>query len=144
MTRDIELPDARYLAALERQRDRIKSGIQLETVDSDAEGDKELACSWGLCSRRPAAWPDAQDHLWPDDFKKLSRVAPLYLKRQQLCPLDTRKVGKADMNGCYYSCLVFQAKRGLIPSRAAVIHLYEGRIEEFKNWQNTRQLEEIK
>ena len=54
-------------------------------------------------------WPDPEMHLWPDQFIERGRIAPLYRQRHHLCPLDMRDEGTG--NGCFYTCLVFQARK---------------------------------
>lgn len=130
MSRKINMPQERYVAALRRQRERIAKGLPLRAVDDNTPGDKSTTCTWGLCSEEREAWPDAQDHLWPDQFIERGRVAPLYLKPKQKCPLDLRDLKDADLNGCFFTCRVFQAAKGARPSREEVIHLYDNRIKE--------------
>lgn len=121
---DIHLSDDRYHAALVRQRDRIAEGIELEAIDSTTPGDKYTHASWGLCSRDAEAWPDREDHLWPDQFDR-GRVAPLYRERHQRCPMDTRPDGTL---GCFYDCRILKRKHAT-PSREEAVALYDAQIE---------------
>lgn len=122
------LPQDRYLAALGRFRTRIAAGVPLTYEDSDASGDKYSRCSWGLCSDDKEAWPDADDHLWPEQFRKRGRVAPRYRKTTQGCPLD-RRVGMEDednMRGCFHSCRIFNpAEPPLRISKNVALRLYD-------------------
>lgn len=126
----IYLPQERYVAALERQRARIAGGLKLDGCDDTTPGSKSTECTWGLCSDEKAAWPDAQDHLWPDQFEKHGRVAPLYRENHQLCPLDRRAAGNTDMNGCFYTCMFFKPKKGESLAKEHVLKLYDKRIAE--------------
>lgn len=107
MGKPLNMTKDRYVAAMKRQRLRIAQGLILRAVDDTTPGDKSTTCTWGLCSDEKAAWPDAQDHLWPDQFTKDGRVAPLYRKTNQKCPLDRRDNAVDDWNGCFYTCRVF-------------------------------------
>jgi hypothetical protein len=135
----IHMPQERYVAALERQRARIAEGLELVYWDSRVIGEKETQCSWGLCSTDKEAWPDAQDHLWPDHFLEHGRVAPLYLVRGQLCPFDTDQTPRGhlrdlgDPRGCYFRCRFFQAKTiGPAPDRKRALELYDDRLAEVR------------
>lgn len=121
----LTLPDDRYLAALERQRARIENGNPLVFADDNTPGDKDTSCSWGLCDNNKEAWPDPQDHMWPDQFIERGRVAPRYLEEKQTCPLDTRPRPNTSPNGCFYTCRIFQAKRGQRPDREETLRLYD-------------------
>jgi hypothetical protein len=121
---DIYMSDERYLAALYRQRDRIIAGTSFEADDSDVIGDKYTHASWGLCSREKEAWPDAQDHLWPDQFTKHGRVAPKYRNEHQACPMQRKGGG----SGCFYSCRIFKSGEITARKRAQAIELYEQKI----------------
>jgi hypothetical protein len=107
------LPHERYIAALERIKGQIESGLKLALDDSDEIGSKHTHASWGLCSGSAEQWPDAEDHLWPDQFKDEGRVAPLYRENYQFCPMDTRPFhtkppSEMDLaQGCFYTCRLF-------------------------------------
>lgn len=123
-----ELPRARYLLALERMRERIAGGLRLEFEDSTTTGNKYTHCSWGLCSEERAAWPDAEDHIWPQQFEREGRVAPLDIPSPG-CPMDRRE-GKDDGNGCFYTCRVFNPlERGKRPSQEQTLELYDIKIK---------------
>jgi hypothetical protein len=129
----LDLPQGRYIAAMERQKARIEKGIKLTFYDDTTPGDKSTECSWGLCSEDKEAWPDAQDHLWPDQFLKDGRVAPKYPKKGNSCPLDARPTSKEFRRGCFFTCRVFNPVKGeKIPTREQAIQFYERRIGEFK------------
>ena len=129
--KDIHLPQPRYIAALNRQLARIELGIPIQADDCTVPGMKSTSCSWGLCSDEVAAWPDAEDHLWPDQFKSQGRVAPLYRGVSQKCPLDRRATDEKDPNGCFYTCRVFSAKKGdPAVTRDLVVNLYQAKIKE--------------
>lgn len=123
MNKDLHLTDARYIAALYRQRDRIIAGLEFSAEDSDAIGDKYTHASWGLCSDDKGAWPDAKDHLWPDQFEQHGRVAPKYRHQHQSCPMQTKGGG----SGCFYSCRIFKGKINE-RMRKQAIDLYEQQI----------------
>jgi len=129
------LPKERYLAALERIRGLILKGVELRHVDDTTPGDKSTTCTWGLCSEAKEAWPDAQDHLFPKDFEEHGRIAPKYLRSGWLCPVDSRdpKAAKKDLNGCFHTCRIFQAKdygNGKLPRIGTVIDWYDIRINQ--------------
>lgn len=120
---NIVLPQERYIAALHRLRNLIKEGKELVAADSTTIGDKYTSCSWGLCSGEKEAWPDAKDHLWPDQFLERGWVAPLYRQKGQKCPFDSRK-DDGDGTGCFFSCRVFQRKLKT-PTREQALALYD-------------------
>lgn len=123
MADSLYLPKKRYVLALKRQRERIVNGLPFFAEDSEAIGAKSTEASWGLCTRAKEAWPDAEDHLWPDLFINNGRVAPKY--RRHRCPMDQRNGSHAD--GCFYHCRVFkrQIKSG---DRAKVVEAYDQQI----------------
>ena len=132
----IHMPEDRYLVALKRQRARIADGLLLDYWDDTTIGQKQTHCAWGLCSTDKEAWPDAQDHLWPDEFLGHGRVAPRYLTKGQLCPFDTDQTPRGhvrelgDPKGCFYRCRFFQAKKlGPAPDQKRALELYDERIE---------------
>lgn len=105
------LPWPRYQVALARLRRLIAEGLPLVYEDSTTLGDKYTHCSWGLCSRDVAAWIDAEDHLWPDQFRANDRVAPKYRTGKQRCPWDQRQESQNDkemQRGCFHSCRIFK------------------------------------
>jgi hypothetical protein len=127
------MPQNRYVAAVKRQRERIVKGLALHYFDDDTPGNKSTECTWGLCSGEVSAWPDAQDHLWPDKFTVHGRVAPLYLKPTQKCPMDRRPLKDSDMNGCFYTCRIFNpAKSEPRVTREIAITLYDARLRELE------------
>lgn len=124
------MPKERYVAAMMRIRSRILLGLAMTAEDDTTIGSKSTACSWGLCSDDQASWPDAEDHLWPDQFAKHKRVAPKYLQEGQLCPLDRREPAEASLQGCFFTCRVFKPKKGDAPlTRENVIKFYHHRID---------------
>jgi len=133
MSCDLYMPQDRYVVALERMRDRIASGVPLRYFDDTTPGNKDTQCTWGLCAGDKASWPDAQDHLWPDLFLKSDRIAPLYRKPMQKCPMDRRDLQDKNENGCFYTCRVFKPKKN--DPRVAqefALALYDARIAEVK------------
>lgn len=98
------LPKDRLLLALHRLRDAIAAGRPLQAFD-------EPDCSWGLCHDSAETWPDAQDHTFPVDFEVRGRITALNPRKSNECPLDRRNGGKADMNGCYYTCMVLKPEQ---------------------------------
>jgi hypothetical protein len=116
------LSNARYRAALLRIRSLIQGGAPLVTDDSDVTGDKHTHCTWGLCSESGDAWPDAEDHLWPDQFLEHGRIAPKYLRKHQVCPFQ--KAAPSGF-GCFYSCVIFGVKRGSQITREQALAAYD-------------------
>jgi len=100
-----------YLGALQRLIAHIEDGHRLISLDSDSLGDKFTTCSWGLCSESKEIWPDPDMHMWPGDFVKHGRIAPLYRRSRHSCPFDARGDMIQSMNGCFYACGIFQPKR---------------------------------
>jgi hypothetical protein len=121
---DISMPDDRYLAALKRQRQRIADGLEFVAIDSEQIGNKFTHASWGLCSEDKEAWPDAEDHLWPDQFRERGRVAPRYREENQPCPFQ---IAGTPM-GCFYQCRIFTYGTIGHEDRAAALDLYDQRI----------------
>jgi hypothetical protein len=117
----LDMTQERYVAALKRQRARIADGLEFTAVDSDQTGNKFTHASWGLCSNDKEAWPDAQDHLWPDKFAERGRVAPKYRNPKQLCPMQK----KGGPNGCFYSCRIFKHREINQNKREESIALYD-------------------
>jgi hypothetical protein len=125
-----------YIAALERQRKRIADGLGLLYWDDTTVGAKSTHQAWGLCSNDKEAWPNAEDHLWPDQFVEDGRVAPKYFTRGQVCPFDTQEALRGQVHepgqpsGCFYRCMFFQARRyGTPPDRKRALELYDAAIE---------------
>lgn len=138
MARDLYMSDERYLKALKRIRQQIAEGPELSYYDDTTIGNKDTSATWGLCSSFAEQWPDAEDHLWSDQFRDGGRVAPKYRVRGQSCPFDDPEDGYARMDnledprGCFWRCRVFQAgHRGFIgpPSREEALELYDLAIE---------------
>lgn len=129
------LPRDRYIQFLERMCDRIDAGLELAMVDSDEIGNKYTHASWGMCTDDREAWPDAQDHIWPEEFEKRGRVAPISRGEHQPCPFDDRSVKRA--GGCFWRCRLFRPKqrpkRGQPPvQRDEALKLYQIRIDRAK------------
>ena len=126
----LHLPTNRYLAAMKRLRDLILKDTPLRAEDDTSPGNKSTSCTWGLCSSEKEAWPDAQDHLWPDQFVSEGRIAPKYLQAKERCPLDRRENGPREPNGCFYTCQVFSPLRGetSLQDPVKVLQLYDLRI----------------
>jgi hypothetical protein len=122
---NLYMPNDRYIAALYRQRDRIFSGIDFVADDSDEIGNKYTHASWGLCSNDKEAWPDAQDHIWPDQFEQRGRVAPKYRKQHQQCPI---KASGGNGSGCFYKCQIFKSRAVTRNTRQKAIDLYDAQI----------------
>jgi len=121
------LTDDRYFVALKRLRARIAGGLALTFHDDDTVGSKSTECSWGLCSHEKEAWPDAEDQLFEDDFRKHGRIAPKYQRQGQTCPFDANPSRLGSPNGCFYDCMVFQRSKPT-PTREQALALYDERI----------------
>jgi len=99
--------EGRWQDALRRMLGRIKEGLRFEAWDSDEVGAKDTHCSWGMCSNDIEQWPEADDHIFPDDFEERQRVVPRDAPGG--CPLDRRTgTDEEDRWGCFYHCRVFQ------------------------------------
>lgn len=123
------LSNERYVAALYRQRDRIIAGAAFHAVDCDAIGAKSTHASWGLCSEDQSAWPDAEDHLWPDQFEAHGRIAPKYCNDHQPCPMQKKGGG----TGCFYSCRIFKSGEINERKRYQAVALYENAIAKARS-----------
>ena len=136
--KDLSLPHHRYLKVLQRQRDRIINGVELNYFDCADHGDQDSQVSWGLCSHDREVWPDPEDHLWPDQFIESGRVAPKYLEafdgKPKRCPFDDESKATGLMKnrsiGCFYRCRIFQNKKENQPTREQAIDLYDRMIEK--------------
>jgi hypothetical protein len=128
------LTDERYLLALRRIRQIIADGCPLSFCDSDTPGDKSNECSWGFCSDLSSHWPDAEDHIWPDQFKESGRVSPLYRQDHQFCPMDRRLLTKqCDGNGCFWSCRIFNRMRDPQITREQALALFDQAIQTIES-----------
>lgn len=129
------LPQVRYVEALRRQRGRIASGLELNLVDSNAQGDRHSSANWGLCSDEKAAWPDPEDHSWPDQFVEDGRVAPRHRTEGQDCPFDDpkrRRPNDTGTWGCFYRCMLFQSKSTERPDGKRALELYDDMLRKLK------------
>lgn len=141
---DMNLSNTQYTTTLKRARDLVAGGAAGFAYDCTSVGCKETTTGWGLCSEDPAMWPDAEYHLWPDQFTNNGRIAPKYRGEGQVCPFDSRayKQGSVDLlpqnqldavpdYGCFYGCLLFgnSPKNPLLPiSREKAVKLYDNLI----------------
>jgi hypothetical protein len=133
MIKDLNMSDKTYYESLLRLKERIENGLSLNYEDSTVIGDKYTVCTWGLCSDDKEQWPDPDMHLWPDQFTNDGRVAPKYRENHHLCPFDTRNPNDDEMsliNGCFYTCMIFQRKFKTKPNAEDVVGLFDKRI----NW----------
>lgn len=124
-----ELPVERFVLVLKRLRSAIAKGRPLRACDDTTPGNKSTSCSWGMCHDSAETWPDAQDHIFPADFEDRGRVAPL--RAPGRCPMDTRQEGGP--SGCFYTCRIFQAKRGKGPSQELALALFDAEIARQTN-----------
>lgn len=119
----------RYIAALKRIRALIASGLPLDYDDDTTTGSKHMYCTWGLCSDTKDAWPDPQDYIWPD---QPWRVAPKNRETNHTCPF---RQAAPSINGCFWSCMIFKAKKHGLPTREQALALYDAKIKEAESWQ---------
>jgi hypothetical protein len=107
-------------------RNLIAAGKALAFEDDDTPGNKHTECSWGLCSKAREAWPDAEDHLFPN------RSSPKYRRDPHSCPFSKGK----RTTGCFYDCRIFQARRPAnLPTRAEALTLYDEAIATYTRTQ---------
>jgi len=129
----IELTHERYMAALQRFRDRIAAGLELVYWDDEEIGSKDTENSWGLCSRMPEAWPDAEDRIWPDRELIGGRVYGIKNPPHGCqCPFDRNDGGggfKDVSTGCFYRCMFFTPKAKK-PDQEEALRLYDIRIQD--------------
>lgn len=107
MARDLNLSTERYIAALNRQRERIAGGLEFWAFDSTAPGAKETQASWGLCASDAGTWPEPADRLFPDEA---GRHTPKYRNAPHKCPMDTREGPSVGGWGCFKTCRVFKGR----------------------------------
>jgi hypothetical protein len=127
MSKNLYLPQDRYVAVLRRQRERIANGLPFQKEDSDRTGDKYTHASWGLCTEDGAAWPADADRLWPD----MGRTTPKYRKADQKCPMDTRDIKQIAGTGCFFTCRIFTAKTVKAKDRDKAVRLYDVELARF-------------
>jgi len=143
------LSDERHLAAMERMRERIASGVKLDAVDSETTGDKYTDCSWGMCSMDPEFWP-VEDRMFPDrepivssyrsgpdGLVPIPHVSSKYHDEGQFCPFDRRPRATDPMpnspSGCFSRCRIFSPGRDQRkPSREEALDTYDISIECFR------------
>lgn len=140
------MPWPRFILALKRMKERISSGLESKLEDSNDWGDKYTRATWGMCSEDKEQWPDAEDHIWPYDFQKHGRVAPLHNQYYQYCPFDRdryKEVKEHDYpgstSGCFYRCMLFRPKANDSKlwdgSSEGAVNLYSKAIEEAESRQ---------
>lgn len=129
--RQDKLTDDEYQILLERQRDRIASGLKREFWDDTTIGSKETVCSWGLSCTDYELRPEITWAKWPLDHP--SFMYPVSKQRlygspsrqtHHKCPLDLREKGPYN-SGCFYHCAMFSQPRDKQPGREQVIELYD-------------------
>jgi hypothetical protein len=136
------MPWNTYLAVLCNLRDEIKNGAALSYWDSEAIGDKDNECTWGLCTKSKDVYPDPDMHVWPWQFEAQGRHAPKYRQAGQHCPMchdwQDQAFGKpkweAQGTGCFYSCRLFTPNYEGQPSRERAIALIDQCIQQVKMW----------
>jgi hypothetical protein len=134
MTQRIMSP-GQHLMTLRIQRELIAGGSKLWWDDDNTIGNKHTECSWGLCSCNKMIYPLAEMHIWPDQFEKDDRVAPIDRGPDQKCPFDNGETPKQFIScGCFYRCMIFQSKKkGLnrMP-REKALELYDEEIKKIE------------
>lgn len=133
-TRDSMTTD-QWLAALKRLRALIADGLPLVADDSNDIGNKYTECSWGMCGARQDVFTDPATHIWPIQFLRQSRVAPIGRPKGCLCPIDRRNTIEDDRyQGCFYSCRIFSPKKGeKRPGRELVLSWFDKAIAEVES-----------
>ena len=126
------LSTTRYVLALKRIRGIIAAGCVVNAYDCTIPGNKNTECDWGFCSESQRHWPDTQDHVFPVDFQRRGRSSPLAMGDGQKCPIDWRAPEDITLHGCFYSCRIFQAKRGETLTRDEALALYDNEIARFE------------
>lgn len=124
-----------HLAVLKRIVKTIENGESIKKIDSDAIGDKELSCNWGMCSERADHYPSAELHTFPKDFDESGRTSPLNRAEGYDCPMRKRSPNDTEsesMSGCYYQCRIFQ-RRHKTPTRIEALDLYHAEIERIES-----------
>lgn len=124
-----------HLAVLKRIAKTIESGTNISKIDSDAIGDKELACNWGMCSDSAEHYPTAELHTFPKDFDERGRTSALDRAKGYDCPMRNRSPSDSQSerdSGCYYQCRIFQRKHET-PTRIEALDLYHTVIKRIED-----------
>jgi len=136
---------AQYIQILENLKAVIEAGEDESHWNSDYTGDKDSACSWGLCTKNPAVYPDPDMHIWPWQNEAQGRHAPNYRAPGQHCPMrhnwEHQAFGKpqweATPGGCFYDCSFFSPNGRPRPTRQDAINLIDARIRLVQQWLST-------
>ena len=101
--RSIRLTDAEYLTLLEDGLRHLDTIEKVTLEDSTCPGDKYTTTNCGLCNEGLTTVDTA---LFPEMFP--GRKDMKYRDSRHKCPLDWRE--NPDINGCFYTCMVFKRK----------------------------------
>lgn len=115
-----DMGEGRYQDTLRRFHGRIAGGLKFKAFDSTFTGDKYTSAEWGLCScEDAAAYPDANDHTFPDAFVEHKRLTPRSPPKGATCPFDRGRFKPDALNpgnqGCFYRCMLFNPVKGQLP-----------------------------
>ncbi len=132
MKKVIHLTDEQYLDLLKRIRKTLDSITEVIAEDSTLIGNKYTEANVGLCTDK---FTTRETALWPKQFDTIGKVkydhphmhSMKYRRTHHRCPLDNRR--RPDINGCFYTCLLFQSKFKT-PSIQEVKNLYDELIKE--------------
>jgi hypothetical protein len=103
------LTDKQYKEVMERLAGVVKSGsIKLNGFDSDAVGDRDTQCTWGLCGENPFVYHSADMHLFPEQLP--GRLSPKYKEKHHRCPFED-PLARNQTSGCFYRCRFFQQNK---------------------------------
>ena len=100
---NISLTDQEYFALLKKARQYLETVTWIVYDDCNDWGCKHMESNVGLCNDS-LTWKEIA--LFPEEWPK--RRAMKYRKVRHRCPLDQRK--NPGMNGCFYTCDLFQGK----------------------------------
>jgi len=92
--------------------------------DCDDIGDKYNICNWGMCTKSSEVWDRPEYHIWPFEFTKKGRVAPI--TRVIKCHFDIRT--NFIPYGCFYTCIIFQ--NNVKPTKDKTLQMIDSILKE--------------
>lgn len=129
---NIYLTDEQYWELLIKIYKTVSaSGFDPQGYDSTSFGDKYTETNCGFCNDN---FTTKETALFPDDFPE--RKSMKYGEIHHKCPFDSRPMNKLDINGCFYTCLIF--KNPSIKTSELITLINERRKEVMPNGASTR------
>jgi len=125
-----------YFRWLFFNKNRIENNLSLVFWDDNTVGNKDMYCSWGMCSNDVASYPDVDywKHLGLTKIYDKTRIDIIDKKKHHVCPFDSRLGTSENMdNGCFYTCKIFNNK---IKTKDEAIELFDKAINIIINKEN--------